>query len=841
VGVYSKIVTHPVDLGHVCRGIRRRQYTSKRDVRLDMWRVFANCVKFHSHPKNQEAVPSFVSIALHLREYFNVLWQEYMLPSDLPPHASDMTKLAFSRRSEDRKKRLENSGILILYKSFCLKTSAMLDRFLKDGGCVDKLDKEPIFSPEQLAGNKDLATVVENLKYLQQQLTEVPEDGDPYMIEGFAADLKDSYTGDLLEDNQALRNRIGNRLDRFFWKRLVPLHEANSRGVTQSSIWGNVAATIWARESSKKPYWPALCLGILAPEDQREGWHDAVTDRNEGRLPEKLASQLRTAKKRCEQAQKRQSFSYFLVEFLGTHEFIWVRETDVVEKFDPANDPNKDPPGTGPGTGKKKRVSRSGASVVGSKLYATALEECAWAREEYDNILQDAFDDDESDREDDDEEEGEMNYSFAVLALTDDEADDEDDHGFQYDEDAMGESDVEEANWLLSHDGMIDVASIGKKKTKKRVTSKKKPSDKDKRESIESAKKSKAEQLKRKKKASEEKKELKDLEKRRKKRTRDREKALKDEVRKQKRRRTSPIETEQSRLARDKRARATAIVKAYLTRTAKKDEEYKSLALNGVMQMPAAMVDPNGLLGMALAFRAAGGVLNMPDDSEEQVEKTSKPWTTIDTISGKKSAERSENLQKQIDLLEKEIARVRANTETRRRLAKDASMKRKSLDEEIETDDLAARVNHFKRKKKSVSKLGTSKSITKDAVQEDTDEPPAPKGDLNSEEEGEPLASRKGVHSEDEDEDEVPSDEDEDEDSVNNSSSHWRPDGEVATASKIAAKEKADESKNSASKPPLTGTSKEDEETGAADADDDEYYSSDESDRWPGEAHFGLP
>lgn len=68
-------MSHPVDLGHVCRGIRRRQYKYARDLRLDMWRVFSNCILFHSHPHNKEAVPSFVSIALHLREYFNTLWQ----------------------------------------------------------------------------------------------------------------------------------------------------------------------------------------------------------------------------------------------------------------------------------------------------------------------------------------------------------------------------------------------------------------------------------------------------------------------------------------------------------------------------------------------------------------------------------------------------------------------------------------------------------------------------------------------------------------------------------------------------------------------------------------------
>jgi Bromodomain len=72
---YSKIIKHPIDLGKVCRKIRRRVYNNTREVQLDMWRIFSNCVKYHSHPSNKEAVPSFVSIALHLREYWNNLFQ----------------------------------------------------------------------------------------------------------------------------------------------------------------------------------------------------------------------------------------------------------------------------------------------------------------------------------------------------------------------------------------------------------------------------------------------------------------------------------------------------------------------------------------------------------------------------------------------------------------------------------------------------------------------------------------------------------------------------------------------------------------------------------------------
>jgi hypothetical protein len=105
-------------------------------------------------------------------------------------------------------------------------------------------------------------------------------------------------------------------------------------------------------------------------DEKREGWHDAVAERNEARLPEKLRPQLETAKRKCMKSQKCQSLSYFLVEFL-------VRETDIVENFDPNNDPNKKIATTS----KKERASRSGVSSMnhGSKTYATALEEYVWA------------------------------------------------------------------------------------------------------------------------------------------------------------------------------------------------------------------------------------------------------------------------------------------------------------------------------------------------------------------------------------------------------------------------------------------------------------------------------
>lgn len=695
-----------------------------------MWRVFANCVKYNSHPSNKEAVPSFVSIALHLREYFNNLWQEYMLPSDPPRKdattedadavaAHNVLKASFGKRDDERRKWLENSGVLVLSKTFTTKASNLLLEFIENGGCVDGLDKEPLFGPESGVDDREVDLVIQRLGQYHAQLEEVAESNSvEYTLDAFHTDLSKCYTEHVLEDNAAMRNRFRCRLDRFFWKQAVPLHEANSRGVTQSSIWGNLAATIWARESSKKPYWPALCLGILPPAEQREGWHQAVTERNEGRLPEKLRAQLLIAKKRCERAQKRmnnnQSLSYFLVEFLGTHEFIWVRETDILENFDPNADPN-----TRATLAKKSRSSRSTASnVVGSKTYATALQECVWASEEYETVLQDAFEVSGADDGEDDDEE--MNYSFQVLAQSDEEADNEGKHGYQYDEEVMEVSDVEEANYLIAHDGILDTSAAGRMHAKKRsqalkkkATSKKEvaapfheePSPSKKRSKSKDVRETKAKEPETAKNPKEkdhtERKDQREVERRRKKRVREHEKSIRTEARKKtRRRRSTPSEPDEGDrgLNHNKRARATAIVKAYLIRMAKQDE-CRSLALSGVMTMPAALVDSTGLLGMALAFRAASGVISMPDDNSTQLAK-SKPWVVIETEKPKTSAERTERLQQQVDLLEKEIISVRSAFDRRTVLASEYISRRRSAERIAEADDLAARYNHFKKKKR---------------------------------------------------------------------------------------------------------------------------------------------
>jgi len=74
----------------------------------------------------------------------------------------------------------------------------------------------------------------------------------------------------------------------------------------------------------------------LAPDNQKEGWHHTLTVRNEKRLSSKLRDDLKAAKLKVEIELKFGSsdLSYFLVELMGTHEFMWVKESDIIEAFD---------------------------------------------------------------------------------------------------------------------------------------------------------------------------------------------------------------------------------------------------------------------------------------------------------------------------------------------------------------------------------------------------------------------------------------------------------------------------------------------------------------------------
>lgn len=471
-----------------------------------------------------------------------------------------------------------------------------------------------------------------------------------------------------------------------------------------------MAAAVWARESSKKPFWPALVLGIIAPEDQKEDWHKFLTERNEARLPEKLKSQLLTGKRKAEQAVKRQRQgqadpqSFFLVEFLGSHEFIWVREADIVENFNPADDPNKKENGH-----RSKKISRKSlANILGSKTYANAIEEAQWALEEFELQLQDIGGAvDMRDEEDEHEEEG---YSYSVLSQSDDDADDDDD-----DDPITEDLDMDECNELLATNGLLDFSVAGRKrraqilKQQKVNAEKKQKNVKAKKARADKAKKAKDEKQKEKEKRQEKR----DLEKKRRKRMREREKALKGVQHQKKKRKLSDPAPGRRHLIVSKRERAEAIVFGYVSRAAKSGV-YKPLGLQGDQRLIlSALIDSTNLSGMALAFRASAGLIPMPkQDTGASGKFVLMPWDKIRLKGKKTSEERSECLLKQIELLEKEIKLRKASKMRRERRLKGVLEEVAKVDMSTFEDDKLSRENPLKKSKKPHPLAGKKRKRT---------------------------------------------------------------------------------------------------------------------------------
>lgn len=611
------------------------------------------------------------------------------MPSQLPPNANEIQQRAFDKRERDRTKRNHFIQTLMFGTAFCRRLERKLKEFIRTGK-VDRLDEDSLFSAQSLQKDPGLAVVKDNIVKLTQTIHDWHQDESFEIgIDTLRESLRKVYNIDALEGRHELKRKVSARLDRLLYRLSVHIAEASTRGVGQSSIWANIATAVWARESSKKPYWPALCLGILSVEEQRQPWYEALTLRNEERLPEKLRVQLVAARHKCEQAQKKQSTgtNFFLVEFMGTHEFIWIRENDIIEDFDVENDPNLLQ------INKKKRQGRHGASsIVGTKTYKDGLEECTAAVNEFEVLLADAV---EYETDDEGGEEEDQSYSYRALSQPDDEADIESGRGYSVSDWAVTSYDVDEANYLLVHEGAVDIANIGKKPPKKKaVVVKKKPEV--------SPKVSKAKDA--------------ELDKKRKHRTKERAKALK--ANKKSKTLNTEGEEEENPLVNDKRTRATAIVNAYLGRSALL-ENFKGFATQSVASLSVSTVDSVGLLGMTLAFRALTGELTMPDDNGEGA-KRRRPWEGVDTEASESASERASQLAKQVDILTSEIERVHQEINRRRVLTEETIARRKEMATQVDLNEETARQNFFKKKKKSTP--SKPNSVLVEVAMNDADE-----------------------------------------------------------------------------------------------------------------------
>lgn len=364
---------------------------------------------------------------------------------------------------------------------------------------------------------------------------------------------------------------------------------------------------------------------------------------------------LKAAKRRAEAGLSKKNsdqMSYFLVEFMGSHEFIWVKENAILENFDPNDDPNV---AHAAGNITKKKRSTS----YNAKQMDSALEEGKWALEEFEAYLNDTC----GDQSDDEDESNDAGYTYDVLCQTDEEAEAlNNDLSIDHD----NESDVEEQSEMLASEGRVDFSVAGRKLAKQRAAARKK-------QNAALAKKEKEKKVKavvgvEAKTPPDHKRSQRELDARRKKRSRDHEKHLKDLERKAKKKDINEKKTSSNEV-RNKKGRAENIVKSFILRKSMSDKSF-----NGPLFGPGASIDPSGLLGMALAFRAAAGEIPFEDCNGKPFLENS--WEKIDADEPFESSERCKRLEEQIVLIEKEIARVNAATQRRLALTKVAEKER---------------------------------------------------------------------------------------------------------------------------------------------------------------------
>lgn len=444
----------------------------------------------------------------------------------------------------------------------------------------------------------------------------------------------------------------------------------------------------------------------MAPDFQKEDWHEALTNQNESRLPEKLREELLNGKRRAEQALKKQTtepMSYFLVEFMGSHEFIWVRESDIVETFDPEVDPNV---ASAAGNVTKKR--RSGHSSINPKTMSDAIEEGRWALEEFEILIGDPCGDNVDD--DLESEAEELRLTYDVMCQSDDEADELE----AADKRKANDSDVEELNELLVNNGVLDFSTEGRKAAKARAAEmkKQKAALAKQEKNVKAKKDAAAKKPNRPGVTEDDTKELarlleedeKRAEARRKKRSRDHEKSLKDLEKQSKKSKGTP-DKRHSNFIPEKKARAESFVKSFLIHKHNAHTDFR-----GAPFIPTNSVDPSGLLGMALAFRAAAG--DIPFYDHKGREYIPNPWDAIDSTTPKESIVRCQRLQEQIALVETQLQKVKADIARRVSLCDVAKQSRdatyqKFIDagNEIKSSKKVFVSNSSKKKKKVIDKL----------------------------------------------------------------------------------------------------------------------------------------
>ncbi|GKY97935.1 hypothetical protein MPSEU_000751500 [Mayamaea pseudoterrestris] len=304
------------DLGRICRRIAGGLFTSTRDVRRDVCLMLANFINFHLR-QNRHNLVYYVAIGNHMRMHFDVLWLEFMIPSDLPDDADQFTVDTHEHRRQAREQQLLFSGGIILNDEYRVKSAELIEGFISRDGRVDHLDTKPLWSGRVVAGDRRFKSTIGLLKEAVESL----KSGDA------TYSIADTYTrllscGDSLE--KEAKKSFGNRITRLLWKRYALLHEANRRGTETSSVYGKVIDVFWCRETKKKPYLPCLKLGVRDSQGQTGSADTAVTNHNLSLLPPQYRHELEKKYQSISSTSCNKGYPLFLVEYVTTHQLDWV-------------------------------------------------------------------------------------------------------------------------------------------------------------------------------------------------------------------------------------------------------------------------------------------------------------------------------------------------------------------------------------------------------------------------------------------------------------------------------------------------------------------------------------
>jgi hypothetical protein len=696
---WSKFVNQRVNLSQVCRKLRSKEYKTKEQFQVDMYRMFYNCTKYHTTNTSRQTWQDLISMVKHCRNFFDALWLEHMVPPSpliigSSPAAAFASEFDFKKRDALRSKRVVALNDVKVSKVSCGKFAEQIRDLLSGTEAID-------------AGAKKLLEALV-LKYDALRKADAkarPTFGD--VVNDSTSITKEQYS--LYDVVQSILGRLS-----------APIFEFVSRGDATSSCWAVPFKVVWARENAKKPYFPATVIGILPDVEEKEDdnndslsmdvsmgdaskddmdmdmdidmgmgmdmdgedANDAageaevarqnalpaaapptpiqveLTRSNEERLHGAIKSALIGNRKRAIKTMRESKNTQrcILVEFTSSHEFMYVRSNDTIPFTTEFENPNYEVVG-----GLKKKKSFKGNDLAGEK-YTEVMKLVKATLDELDYRADDTCGDAlMSDVEDDEEDDDLPNvvvwgksvpkFEFTVPApkLT---ADEEEDKEF---------ADLKDYELLLATHGVYDlyeqavssnfVTLYGKPKIKKRKALSKSDST-----ASDSAKKPVVKRQK---------KEVESNPYARGAFVSDKElmSAIESDVADQVNQMQTdggkidilsiPIKTGEQIM--NKKDRAVAKIKAYVEHLAEQQAGKTKLKMSGLeLFVDVKTPQDGGLVGLALGMLASVGAVKT---AKEEYAVELEPWKILESeVKGeKKAAKREALLEKQVKIVQREI------------------------------------------------------------------------------------------------------------------------------------------------------------------------------------------